>query len=397
MQIWDKIAGTAKLKVTSADPTGTLRRIQKAGIRIYDVSYIDYLSIHFTIKRKDLSNTLKICERAGDSATIGTVNGLASYIGGLLKRPVIVLSFILWLALALWLPTRILFVTVQGENTLNVNYVLEQAAECGIRMGARGKEVRSERVKNALLSKIPTLRWVGVNTNGCIATISVNEKYIQNEKKPKVSLTDLVSTRDAIIKEITVQSGSALCTIGQAVSEGQALISCYRDKGEMLEFTGALGEIYGETKHHVQAVTPVQAYRRAEILSESQKSYIIIGKNPIFFWKDSGISDVSCVKMYDVRECKLPGGFALPIWLVTEHTTTYAVEPILLKEADCAWLYDYAQNYLQANLTAGSILSADTVGSYTNETYSVLGEYDCREMIVDYKYKGITQNNGEDG
>ena len=105
--------------------------------------------------------------------------------------------------------------------------------------------------------------------------------------------------------------------------------------------------------------------------------------------------DASCVKMYEVKECVLPGGFALPILLVREYITEYAVEPVVISCADLAWLPDYMEDYLEYDLIAGSILSARITSEQTDYTFTVCGTYDCREMIADYEYKGILENNGE--
>ncbi len=396
MQFMDIFDGVAFVRITSAYPVGALQRMQDAGICIYDVTAPDTFTIRFSARRKDIRSITRICEKRGDRIDIEGWTGYIFYIWGLLKRPFFLAGLLGWLFLALWLPTRILFVTVTGADNLEEAYILECAADCGIRMGASGREVRSEQVKNALLSRIPTLRWAGVNTSGCIATICVREKVTEGASAPNVAVTDILSTQDAIISDITVHTGTALCQPGQAVKKGQALISCYRDNGQILEFTGARGEVYGKTKRYLQAITPIVAYKRTHILSKTENFYVVIGKNPIKFQKGSGILDDSCVKMYEVKECVLPGGFALPIVFVKEYIIEYALEPVTLTDRDCNWLSTYAENYLKNDLVAGSILSAKTTTEQTEDAFYVLGTYDCREMIADYEYKGILENDGED-
>lgn len=396
MQFEDKFDGIAVLKITSAYPAGALQKLQNSGIFIYNVTALDAFTVEFSAKRRDIPMICKICEKSGDRVDIEGLTGYIFYILSLLKRPVFLLGAVVWLILALWLPTRVLFVEVAGNSSLPSAYIIEHAADCGIRMGATGKDVRSEQVKNALLSKIPNLHWAGVNTSGCIATISVREKTYDSKATPKVSVTDIVATQDAIIKDITVHSGTALCQPGQAVKKGQPLISCYRDNGQILEFTGALGEVYGETKRNITSVTPMQVYKRTQIEEKKTNFYIIIGKNTINFRKDSGILDSTCVKMYTIKECKLPGGFTLPILFVTEHITRYTVEPVMLADLDCAWLAEYTQDYLANDLIAGNIISAHTIAQQQEDMYCILGTYDCREMIADFEHKGTAQNDGED-
>ena len=240
-------------------------------------------TIQFSAKRKDIRSIARICEKRGDRIDIEGWTGYIFYILSLLKRPLFLAGLLCWLFLALWLPTRILFVSVLGADRISDTYILECAADCGIRMGASGKEVRSEQVKNALLSQIPTLQWAGVNTSGCVATIYVREKTPKDIVAPKVAITDILSIQDAIVKEIIVHEGTALCQPGQVVKKGQALISCYQDNGQVLQFTGARGEVFGETKRYLHATTPLYAYKRTRILSQSVKNHMVIGKNPIFF------------------------------------------------------------------------------------------------------------------
>ena len=99
--------------------------------------------------------------------------------------------------------------------------------------------------------------------------------------------------------------------------------------------------------------------------------------------------------MYDVKECTLPGDFKLPILLVTEHITRYALEPICLSEQDCKWLDAHLNNYLNNEMVAGSILSAATVSKTTNDACYISGSYNCREMIADCEFEGMTNNHGK--
>ncbi len=391
----DKFDGLAYLKITSADPAGVLQKIQQTGVCIYDVVSLDAFSIQFTASRKDIRTIIKLCEKRGDRVDIEGITGLICYMRNILRRPLILVGVLVWLCLALWLPTRILFVRVSGAERLTDTYILECAADCGIQMGASSKDVRSESVKNALLSKIPELGWAGVNTAGCVATVCVQEKNTENKATDQISLSDILAMQDAVVREIIVHSGTPLCQPGQAVKRGQALISSYRDNGQILEFTGASGEVYGDTKRNIQANALLKGYKRTRIISTSKNFYVIIGKKTINFNKDSGILDGSCVKMYEVKECVLPGGFALPVSFVTETITLYETEQITFSAEDCVWLKAYTRNYLENEMIAGSILSESITEDFTEEVYLIRGVYNCREMIADYEYKGITDKYGE--
>ena len=99
--------------------------------------------------------------------------------------------------------------------------------------------------------------------------------------------------------------------------------------------------------------------------------------------------------MYEVKECTLPGGFPLPVIIVTEHIIQYAIEPVTL--TDLNWMEDYAKAYLISTLVAGSIHTADISIDQTDVLASLSGTYDCSEMIANYDYKGLSAEHGKDG
>ena len=79
-------------------------------------------------------------------------------------------------------------------------------------------------MKNALLQQIPTLQWAGINTDGCVATISVREKTVQMQQDVRYPVISIVAVRDGYITQMTVTAGSAGCKVGQSVEKGQVLI-----------------------------------------------------------------------------------------------------------------------------------------------------------------------------
>ncbi len=389
MGIWSSLDGTVSAKITTAYPAGILQKIAQENITVFDISKADDFTVTFTTGRRDISHIRTLCDKRGERLDIQGWTGILYYFLGILRRPVFLATLCLWLLLVLWLPTRILFVKVSGAVDLPESYILHAAGECGISFGAKGVKVRSEAVKNALLSKMPELQWAGVNTNGCVATICVREKTQTDRPELPPLKTDILAKEDAIIQKITVHSGTAACAIGQAVKKGDTLISRYRDSVQGLEFVGAQGEIFGTTKHQIQAQSLLSCYKRGDVVGVDKNFYLIIGKKQINFAKDSGILDTSCVKMYEQKDLTLPGGFILPVKLVIEYVTHYEMEEVTLKSDQCTWLYQYAQNYLKTQMVAGQIQNSAVTAFETEDLYSVYGVYECQEMIAQYSSEGI--------
>ena len=124
---------------------------------------------------------------------------------------------------------------------------------------------------------------------------------------------------------------------------------------------------------------------------------MIIGKKQINFYNDSGILDTTCVKIYDIKELTLPGGYVLPIKIVTQYITYYDTVPCTLPEDSFEWMADYTDTYLKSTMVAGQIQNRDLQHQVDEETYQLMGQYDCHEMIGNYNTEEKWSQNGEDG
>ena len=148
---------------------------------------------------------------------------------------------------------------------------MESAARTGLTFGTSARKLRSEHIKNALLSELDQLQWLGVNTYGCVAVIRVLERESQPPQELLPPVTSIVASVDGIVASVTVTSGNALCKPGDAVTAGQLLISCYADLGICQKGTQAKGQIMGLTERHLTVVTPVVYENRGRVVSTDHR------------------------------------------------------------------------------------------------------------------------------
>ncbi len=382
MDLWHSLNGMVTFQITSADPAGMLSMLHRHGIPMEDIHFLDELTLHFQVQRQHRKTVITFVEKRGGQWKILSRKGIFWGLRGLLKRPVLVSGLLIFLLLTMFLPTRIYFFRVEGNSTVPEKYILELASQCGIHFGAERRAVRSEKVKNALLSAIPELEWVGINTSGCVATISVRERQNGEEVQKPQGVSSIVAIRDGVVQEVTVTGGSAACKPGQAVRAGQVLISGYTDCGLSIRAERAKGEIYATTNRRLSFVMPQSASQRGETVSKKQKFSLIIGKKRINFYQDSGNFDASCVKMYEESYVTLPGGFQLPIAIVTETWIEYEDSMLTATPEQCgAALSELAQSYLRGQMVAGTILSKEEEFLQQDGVFRLEGEYGCLEMI----------------
>lgn len=392
MSFWKSLEGVVEAELTGADPGASLASINKQDIPLSRITWEDPLTVRFLCSRRYWKILSGLCEKRGD--TLRFIGGTGLFYRGkaLLSRPVLMWGIVVFLALTVILPTRVLFFRVEGNKTVPDRQILAAAEECGIRFGVSRRTVRSERMKNALLGVMPELQWAGINTAGCTAVISVREREPQTEKPADSGIGSIAAVRDGYITSCTVTRGTALCSPGQVVKAGQILISGYTDCGIALQVTRASGEVFAESIHDFHAAAPMVQLACIEKEVPRHRYGLLLGKKRINFWKGSGISPATCGRMYAEYYMTLPGGFSLPvgIWVETLWDRNFSLQHRSIEVLE-EGLRDYARTRVQEDTVAGTILREDVTFSQDGALCILKGKYLCSEMIG----RVITEEIGE--
>lgn len=389
-----------EIEVTSADITNLLNQLYNAGITLYHINYITDLSIRLKILKKDYQNVKKITSKLGSTIKCIRSIGLPYFFEMILRRPVLCVFFLIITTFIITVPNRIFFVYVEGNEIIPTNKIIEVAEKNGIRFGSLRRDVRSEKIKNLILENIPELRWIGINTSGCTAVISVKEKTAQenNNNNLKQTVCSIVASHDGIIQRYTVLNGNPLLEVGQAVMKGQVLVSGYTDCGIITKATHANAEIFALTFREINVVALKPTYVRNELLEKKVRYSIRVGKNIINLYKDSGILDTTCGKIYVEDFWELPGGFRFPISIIKETTVVYSEAQNALTIANHAsWIKDFAIGYIEDQMVSGEVISSKIAIDQTNAVTYLRGRYACSEMIAQIKLEDSIQKDEDNG
>ena len=383
------LPGNIIAEITSADISSFLNTLNVNGIQLQNIQYCDDLSVYVTINRKHYPHLIAQSEKHGAVVKKKSLYGVFPIVSRFLKRPILMLFLIFVFLISSYLPSRIFFLRVEGNTQVPERYILEVAAECGIHFGAKRRIVRSERMKNRLLEKIPQLQWAGINTSGCTAIISVRERTTSDKLDvPKHQVSSIVASRDGIIQSCTVQQGNALCAVGQAVKAGQVLVSGYLDCGIITKTTQADAEIKALTFRDLEVITPFATFNKCEKQEAKTRYGLRIGKKLIKFYKDSGNLDATCGKIYLEEYVHLPGGFRLPVAVVKETEVYYNKGAGELPVSDAGeWIKIFAKDHLKNTMVSGEIISGDAEVTPDTGAFSLRGRYACMEIIGQIKHE----------
>lgn len=397
MSFWKQAAGIVRAELVSADPEGTLCALGEAGIALDEITPKGALTLEFLLRREDLPAAEALCRKRGDSFRVLGRQGLWYAAGALWERKLLLTGLFFLLGLTMLLPTRVLFFRVEGNKAVPRAQILWEAERQGLSFGASRRGVRSERVKNALLEAIPELEWVGVNTQGCTAVISVRERTAPAPApEAKHQVGNIVAAMDGYILSATVTQGTGLVQPGQAVKKGEILISGYTDCGICIQAAQAEGEILAQTRRQIEAVTPAQYLRKGKITGTKRALSLLLGKKRIFFWKDSGILEGSCDRIQEDYPLTLPGRFRLPVSLRVEtYEIRESTSAKLTGPEASALLEAFAARYLPRQMIAGRIQQTQQTIQRNGDIYRLRGGYLCQEMLGREKREGNGESNGK--
>ena len=395
MELWRSLEGMIQLKLTSAALEDLLNTLNGSNLTLYDVQFTNELTCYVKVKRQDINRIYGVCSRKNaDVSLVGTC-GLYWYIMRLFHRPVLAAALVVFLIITFYLPTRVLFLKVEGNYTVPSRKILEAASDCGIHFGSSRKTVRSEQVKNRLLESVEELQWVGINTRGTVATISVRERNQSTVPVSKVGAGNIVAAREGYILSATASRGDLLVQPGQTVSTGEMLISGYRYLGICVQATQADGEVLAQTNRKIQAKMPLNYVIHANKVESYKKISVLYGKKRINLWKDSGISGSTCGRMYLEYYVTLPGGFSLPFALCID--TYYVCDHENLtsdEDFEQSSIVEYTKNYLLQQMIAGQIVSASVESLEESNCCGILLDCICHEMIGVFRQEQIGDRNG---
>ena len=127
---------TVTVRVTCADIPGLLAAAVRSGMQLRSVKHSVDLTAVLEVQGNDLPKLRKICARMGADLEVEHLRGGILLLRRLLCRPVLLTAMSVLVILTLWLPTRVLFIEVEGNGAVPSRLILEKAELCGISFGA---------------------------------------------------------------------------------------------------------------------------------------------------------------------------------------------------------------------------------------------------------------------
>lgn len=182
-------------------------------------------------RAKEYKRLRPLARRCGARLRCVEKDGVPFYVRRLWLRKGLLLGIACGAGIYWFLSGFVWGVSVSGADSLSSSLILDAARENGVYLGARQTELSPKLAGQGILSDLPQLKWVTVNTDGCFAEIAV----VESQKKPEITddekWSNIVAAREGSVVMIEAERGRPEVALGDTVEKGDLLISgLYHEK-----------------------------------------------------------------------------------------------------------------------------------------------------------------------
>ena len=285
------------------DKAAFLNLCARSGISLGSVEDGDGCSLRFSLRKTDRERVEKLAARCGGSLRILRL-GLGQRTEERAKNHAFFLALAAALGLGLLASSLFLWEIDLSACPASVErrQIMGALDRAGLRYGCFVPGLHTELLSSRALEALPELESLTVNIRGSRAVIEARERVKRPTVREEKGKSQVVASRQAVLTDVRVLSGTPLVNRGMAVEKGDILVqpSSTADR--------ARGEITGLCRLQKTALLPQSS---GSVRPNGKKRVIWgfrWGKRCIFLQTDSSISPMVCGKMYFASEGDLPFG-----------------------------------------------------------------------------------------
>ena len=318
------LRGSVRLCVESSYPERVINLCAAHGVPFWGLQWESETVFTVRTTRHSLPLLRQITEEAECTITTQEERGAPILLHRGKRRYALMAGALLLLLLSLCGNIFIWDFRVSGNETVPEEAILRALENCGITVGSVGLELDQKAIRNQVLLELPDLSWLVVNVKGCTAHVQVLERQRPPRTVQEDEITNVVALRSGLVTEIRPLDGKAQVTRGSTVTEGQLLISGVVDtERQGVRMVHGMGQVWARTWYDLSVLVPLQTAKLVQQEGETTRIWLDIGKKQINLLAKGSMLPADCGKILHYGAVCLPGGFRLPLTVVTEKTVRY--------------------------------------------------------------------------
>ena len=212
-----------------------------------------------------------------------------------------IISVIISLMLLRLLTNTIFEININTNDDKLKNEILSSLKDNNIDIYKRKKSFNKliEIKNNILNSNKDILEWIEIVEKGCTYNINITKRVKKIDNDDALIPSDIVASKDGLIKYITNYNGTKLKDINDYVKKGDVLISGDIIKNdEVVDIVNAKGDVYAEVWYTVKVNIPYNYIEYTDTLKRVNHYYLdIFGKKITLLGKYDSKNTISSKKL----------------------------------------------------------------------------------------------------
>lgn len=313
-----------KLSITGKNINRFIMRLHNNKIEILKCNHINKEKINIIIYEKDYKKLEEI-------KTIYNIEKINTY--GIIKikkklniNKYLIISIMLGIIILKTLSSIIFDIEIVYNDKETRDFLRQELKNYGIKEKTFKKSYHQiEKIKEDLINKYKDkIEWIEIETKGTKYIVRLEIRIIK-EKEEIPKNRNIISKKDAIIKEIKAERGQIIKEINSYVKKGDTIISGNIMDNEVIKNTvPAEGVVYGEVWYEINITYPF-VYQETKELENTKEVYVIkfLNKNIELFNKNK-------FKTKKIKEKNIISNNLLPISIVKQNQTeTLEIQELL--------------------------------------------------------------------
>ena len=271
--VYNLLISKVTLKIIGNNKERIIKRLKNNNIEILNLKYIDS-GIIVKIYKKDYEKLLSI--KTIYEVEIVNYNGFISFKNNINNNKFIIISILICLMLLYFITNLIFSIDIiTNDNDMKLKIEKELNNNGVSKYKVKKSYNQLQKIKSNILSKYrDKIEWIEIEVIGTKYIIRY-EPRIKNKLNDEKGFRHIIASKDAIIKDMYIDSGQIVKNKNTYVKKGDIIVSGYIYLNENIKDTvRSSGKVYGECWYNVTINYPFKYYEEKE--TGNNKNIIVI-------------------------------------------------------------------------------------------------------------------------
>ncbi len=371
------------LRAECSDPAEFLDLLCRTGVEISDFSQREKGTFAFYTPAAAEERVRQLGARCGVVLTEERRRGLGHFFRRFRRRAYLLLLPLPFLLAFSILSTRIWEIDVEGNRRLSKAEILTKLESVGVYPGVSGLKLDNPQIRSRMQEALKDLSWCTVQVSGSRALVVVRERRKPPEILDESICREVEAAGRGIIERLSVLEGKATVKKGEAVEEGQTLITgVLMDRQEEQRRVHAMGSVIARTSHEKTLSLPLMAAEKLPTGAVTVGYALKVGDLRLNFHNESSISYACYDKIQKEKRIRL-FGLELPLAVISCQYREYRLAEYEPDEQELVQtLRERLLHWLGRTYPKAELLNAEFLPQRGEDAFSVTMVASCREDIA---------------